>query len=475
MSTPTVQRLLVVLPLGLLCACAGFPRQTAMAPLAGPRDAAAAYSAPARAWPADDWWTVYGDQQLDRLVREALTGSPDLAAAKARLAKADAVVAQKRADLLPRLTGNGDIGVGKLSYNNGIPPLFVPKGWNGIGQLTLNFNYEFDFWGKNRDAVAAATSDSAAAQADLAQARLIIAASVASAYADLTRVWAERDVDVRSAQSRQETFQLVLRRVNDGDANRGELEQARAGPAAARAAVAEDDEQIALLKDRLAALLGRGPDRGLEIERPAGASIPLVGLPTDLSADLVGRRPDLTAARWRALAAAKRVGEAKAQFYPNVNLAAFIGVQSLGLSKLLDAGSSVGQIAPAVSLPIFDAGLLQANLGAARSDYDAAVASYDQTLVQALQEVADAAASQRALALRLKETSDALTANEEAYRIARLRYDGGLANYQTVLIAEDAVLASRRAVADLKARALSLDVQLVRALGGGYHAAPKAS
>ena len=128
----------------------------------------------------------------------------------------------------------------------------------------------------------------------------------------------------------------------------------------------------------------------------------------------------------------------------------------------------VGQAGPAVTLPIFEGGRLRANLKGARADYETAVASYDETLTQALRDVADAAASERALGDRLKQSADALAADEDAYRIARLRYEGGLSNYQSVLLAEDAVLTSRRTVVDLQARAFTLDVQLVRALGGGY-------
>jgi NodT family efflux transporter outer membrane factor (OMF) lipoprotein len=217
--------------------------------------------------------------------------------------------------------------------------------------------------------------------------------------------------------------------------------------------------------------MGEGPDRGATIARPKDTSLKAFGLPERLAADLVGRRPDIAAARWRAEAAAKRIGVAKAQFYPDVNLAGLIGYQTLGLSKLFEDSSNIGQFGPAVSLPIFDAGRLRANLKGARADYQTAVASYDDTLTEALHEVADAAASERALGSRLQESSDALAADEDAYRIARLRYEGGLSNYQSVLLAEDAVLVSRRTVVDLKARAFTLDVQLVRALGGGYQTA----
>jgi NodT family efflux transporter outer membrane factor (OMF) lipoprotein len=256
--------------------------------------------------------------------------------------------------------------------------------------------------------------------------------------------------------------------VTNGLDTRGELNQAQAGVPSARADLDLIDEQIAQTRDAIAALLGQGPDRGLALQRPATTRLKAFGLPARLSADLIGRRPDVVAARWRAEAAAKRIGEAKAAFYPDINLTAFVGQQSLYLRELFAAGSDVGQVGPAISLPIFDAGELRGQLRGAKADYSEAVASYDAALTQALREVADAAASERALDQRLKDSREALADREEAYRIARLRYEGGLANYQTVLIAEDSVLQSRRTVVDLEARAFSLDIQLIKALGGGY-------
>ena len=291
---------------------------------------------------------------------------------------------------------------------------------------------------------------------------------MAADYADLARLYEERDVAERSLASRGETLDLVSRRVTNGLDTRGELNQAQAGVPSARADLDLIDEQIAQTRDAIAALLGQGPDRGLALQRPATTRLKAFGLPARLSADLIGRRPDVVAARWRAEAAAKRIGEAKAAFYPDINLTAFVGQQSLYLRELFAAGSDVGQVGPAISLPIFDAGELRGRLRGAKADYSEAVASYDAALTQALREVADAAASERALDQRLKDSREALADREEAYRIARLRYEGGLANYQTVLIAEDSVLQSRRTVVDLEARAFSLDIQLIKALGGGY-------
>lgn len=463
---------------GALAACASLPAAKPAAQIKPASAYASARSFDTRAdpdssaqWPADGWWSAYNDPQLSALIDEALSGSPTLAQARARLAKAEANLGQARAGLLPTLSGQASIVENKQSYNYGIPALFVPHGYNPYENTTLNFNYEFDFWGKNRAAVAASVSEAKAAEADAAEARLTLSTAVAAAYADLARLYAERDVAIRSVQSRQETFDLVSRRVADGVDTRAESKQAEAGPPAARADLAFIDEQITETRDQIAALLGAGPDRGLALSRPAAPALKAFGLPPRLGADLVGRRPDVAAARWRAEAASKRIGVAKAAFYPDINLAADIGFQALGLPNLFHSGSDIGQVGPALTLPIFEGGRLRANLHGARADYEEAVASYDDAVVQALHDVADAAAGERALSTRLKESRDALAAYEESYSVARLRYEGGLANYQTVLLAEDSVLQARRTVVDLEARAFTLDIQLIKALGGGYTSA----
>jgi NodT family efflux transporter outer membrane factor (OMF) lipoprotein len=371
----------------------------------------------------------------------------------------------------PSLEVDGNVGEVKESLNQGFPPEFaqyLPRGYNSTAALELKFDYEFDFWGKNRDAVAAAVSELRAAQAESAEARLALSTGIALAYADLARLYAEYDVAARTVKLKEETVGLVSRRVENGLDTRADLKQAEAGPPTARAQIAALDEQIAQTRNRIAALMGRGPDQGTSIERPAAAQLKAFGLPPELAANLLGRRPDLVAARWHAEAAAKRVGVARAQFYPNINLAAYIGQQALFANLLWHASSQVGSIGPAMTLPIFEGGRLRAQYRGAWADYDTAVATYDQTLVQALQQVADVTVSENALGTRLAETRMALAANEEAYKLARMRYEGGLSNYQSVLLAEDAVLQSRLAVADLDASAFTLDVQLVQALGGGY-------
>jgi NodT family efflux transporter outer membrane factor (OMF) lipoprotein len=458
----------------LLSACASLPPNTPPreAKTAAAYAATTAFAAPAGDWPGDGWWKRYGDAQLDDLMNEALAGAPTLAEARARVAGARAARAVAAAQALPVVGASGSVEEQKQSYNDLIPSSFLPKGYQDYGQWTLNLNWELDFWGKVRAAVAAATSEARAADADAAEARLVLTTDIASEYADLARLYAEREVALEAVKVREETASLAAQRVANGLDTQAELLQAQAGPPAARAVVAGLDEQIDQTRNALAALVGAGPDRGLTLTPPTAAHLAAYGLPGDLRLSLIGRRPDVVAARWRAEAAAHRVREARSAFYPDVNLNGYFGQQALHLDKLIASGAAFGAVGPAVTLPIFHGGALRGALRGAKADRDAAVAAYDAAVTEALREVADVAASYREHAVRDKESHAALAAYEGAYRVARLRYEGGLSTYQSVLLAEDAVLTQRRIVADIDSRYYTLDVALVRALGGGY-GAPK--
>jgi NodT family efflux transporter outer membrane factor (OMF) lipoprotein len=458
----------------MLAGCVTVPRLP-KAPEIKPAQAyatAESFKAPAAQWPDDRWWTAYGDPQLDALVEEALKGSPTIAEAQARVRKAEALQREAKGAIYPSISANGQIAMEKQSYNTGFPSFiqpYLPHGWHPFTQDTLNLNYEFDFWGKNRSALAAATSETLAARADAAEARLALSTAVAGAYSDLARLFAERKDAVEILQIRERTLKLFADRRQTGLETTGVVQQSASTVESAKGDVAALDEQIALTRDRLAALLGEGPDRGLSIAEPKVEAIKPFGLPPSLPAELIGRRPDVVAARLRAEAAQKRIGVAKADFYPNVDLVALVGQEVLGLNTFYKPQSSIGQVSSALSLPIFDAGRINGAYRGARADYDAAVASYDQTLVQALQEVADAAASQRSLSVQLADARQAEAAAQQAWSVAEQRYEAGLTNYLAVLSAEDQLVAARRVRVDLEARGFTLDVALARALGGGFH------
>ena len=299
----------------------------------------------------------------------------------------------------------------------------------------------------------------------------MLTTGIASTYAGLTALYAQRDSLESALDVRSQTLTLVKQRVGAGLDNDSALRLAEARIPQTRAELAATDEAIMLTKHALAALVGAGPDRALAVARPAPGSLHAQGLPAGASIDLVGRRPDIAAARARVEAAGDRIKEARAAFYPNISLSALAGFSSLGLSNLFNSGSAYAGVMPAVSLPLFHGGALQGQYRGRRGDYDEAVALYDAQLIQALRETADAVTSQRALVDRLAQSRTALHSYEGALRLAQMRYKQGLSTYLDVLTAQEGVVSARLVVAQLETRAFTLDVSLIRALGGGYRAA----
>ena len=454
----------------VLSACAQAPDQN----LAAPKQAAAYASANSFdvgnkvSWPENKWWLRYNDAQLNALVDEAIHDSPSLKAAAARLKSAEGLAQQAGASRYIQAGMALSASESKVSYQ--YQAYAPPKNWNDYGSATLNFSYDFDFWGKNKAAVAAATSDFAAAQAESATANLMISTSLVQSYAELARLYANRDTAVTALDIRKKTVSLLQQRFSNGLETQGAVRQAEALRANAEAELLSIDESIALQKNALAALLGKGPDRGLSIARPGVKLQQSFGLPKEAGVGLLGHRPDVTASRWRAESAAKRIGIAKAQFYPDVSLSAFIGYQAFGLDNLTRSGNNAGSIGPALYLPLFTGGRLQGQLTTAEASYEEAVANYNNTVTQAFHDVADVVTSSKALTARLQKTQEAVDAAQDAYQIANNRYRGGLATYLDVLTAEDALLGSQRALVNLQSRSFSLDVALVHALGGGYQA-----
>ncbi|MDF8331937.1 efflux transporter outer membrane subunit [Novosphingobium cyanobacteriorum] len=435
---------------------------------------AQALSGDAIAFPADEWWKGYGDTGLNRVVADALADSPDIAIAAARIRAADAMAQQAGAPLLPQLGAEAAAGAAKQSYNMGFPKQFVPKGFRETGRLTLSLGLDLDLWGRNRALLAAARGEAAAARVDAAQARLLLASGVALEWGQISALEAARVQLVRSADALAQIETLVGQRQQRGLDNKADLALATARRAAAAQELAALDESIALERNRLAALTGHGPDYAATLPHPAQsralALAAITGVPATLPLDLVGRRPDLVSARLRAEAAASRVEAARRAFYPDINLSVAGGLQSLGFGQLLESDSTYAQAGPALSLPIFQGGRLTGSYRASNAAYDEAVARYDQTLVGAVREVADAITSRRALATRLAEAQAGAAAAEQAASLARIRRSQGLSNLIQQLAAEDSAAQANRALAELQARAFLLDVTLVRALGGGFAA-----
>jgi len=417
-------------------------------------------------WPRQDWWTGFGDPQLDALVADALAHSPSLREARARTERAAALAAAAGAALYPRVDAAADVNRQRYSANGIFPPP-IAGAWYTQSQLSVSLSYEFDFWGRNRAALDAALGQRRAAEVDAFAARLLLAAGVAHAYVRVQRADDQLDVARDSLAQREGIVKLTRERLRAGLDSRIDLRQAEASVPAAREQITRLREERALACSLLAALLGAGPDRGLDITRPRMRPPPAAA-PAKLPADLVGRRPDIVAERWRVEAAGHDIAAAKAAFYPNVNLAALVGVQSVELDRLLRAGSAIPLVDAAVRLPIFEGGRLRAGLAERDAAYDIAVEQYNRTVVEALREVVDQLTSLRSVDEQQQQVGEASVAAGEAYALAARRYAAGLGSYLQVLSAQGQVLEQQGLDADLRARTLDLSVDLIRALGGGF-------
>lgn len=421
------------------------------------------------AWPMQDWWQAYGDPQLNQLIQHALAHNPTLANAQARIARAQAALDLGNATSGPQVTAAGDISYGRQSENYLVPRPPLGKGGEYVsqGQMTINFGQDLDLWGRNSALIRSAEAQLQAATHDRAAARLTLATSIARAYAQLGSQYEIQDILLATLEQRHAVRKLVEQRVAAGLDTRVEVKQADTNVAALRIEIEQLATAIKLTRLQLAALAGDMPTAADAISRPALA-VPPFTIPRTLPLDLLGRRPELAALRSRITASVEEADAAKAQFYPNINLNALIGLQAIGLGQLLGSGSLMSSMGPAIRLPIFDAGRLRANHAARVSDLDAAVTQYNQSVLAATQDVAEQLTRTADLAREEKATRDALTAAEEAHRLAMMRYQGGLSPYLTVLTVEAQLLAQKRALAALQGRRADLQISLVRALGGGF-------
>ncbi len=415
--------------------------------------------------PAHDWWREFGDAQLDRLVQQALAGHPGLKLAQARLARAQALTEAAGAAGRPQVNGSLDLTRQRYTEHGAVPAPLAGS-IRDSGALQLAASWELDFFGRHRAALQAALGSERAAQADAEAARVLLASNVARAYLQLARLNDQLAVAQRMLAQREEALRLVGDRVRAGLDTQLELRQSEGALPEARQQIEALREQAVLARHALAALTGAG-QRDVVRQPPSLAALKAAPAPARLPADLLGQRADIVAARWRVEAAGHDVQGAKAQFYPNVNLVALAGLSSIGLDRLLDAGSGQWSAGPAVRLPIFDAGRLRANLRGRTADLDAAVESYNGAVLDAIRDAADQMASVQSVARQQGEQRDAQAAAEAAYELARQRYGAGLGTYLHVLAAETAVLNQRRLGVDLAARALEARVALLRALGGG--------
>lgn len=421
-------------------------------------------------WPAADWWRAYNDPQLDAWIEAAQAGNPSLAIAQARVREAVSMAGVARSALSPQVNGSLSIQRQKWADNlyYGPGPLAGEQSWNNTG--TLGLSYNLDLWGKDKNAAERALDAAHASAADFRAAQLELEGNVVRTYIELSMNYALLDIAKSTLQQQQQIVDLANRRLKGGIGTQLEVSQAETPMPEYERQIDALEEKIALGRNQLAALAGKGPGAGDAIQRPTlSLDNAPASLPGALPADLIGHRPDVVAARWTVAAQARGIDVAKASFYPDINLLASIGgYAAMGpLFQFLKDPSHSWSAGPALSLPIFDGGRLRSQLGAASAGYDEAVDRYNQSIVGALKDISDQVIRIRSLATQAQDTDRSVAAARKNYDLAREGYRRGLTDYLNVLVAQNQLLRAQEGVAKIRAERLAAHASLVTALGGG--------
>ena len=416
------------------------------------------------AWPAQDWWSGLADPQLNALIDEALKDNPGLAAADARAREAQAAAGEADAARSPTVNGGASVAVAR-------PPsgLLSPTSHFAAAKYGyVSFNWGLDLWGGKRAAWEAALGQARAAEIEAHAARIELSGNVARAYVQLGYAYTQQDLAKAELERAGQSRELTRQRVAAGVDSQLQLKQGDSEVASAERQQAVANRAIDAARSALSVLLGKGPDRGLDIARPQTLAPTALVVPANLPVELLGHRADLVAARWRVEASSKDIKVAKTEFLPNVNLGAMAGLLSMGGGNLFRASSRFYEFGPSLSLPIFDGGRLRANLAGKDAQYDLAVAQYNQTLVGALNQVADDYAAQQSLTEQIAAQQRALDASRQAWQLAEQRYRAGVGSYLEALSVRQQLLLAEQGMAALQAQQVDLSVQLIQALGGGF-------
>jgi multidrug efflux system outer membrane protein len=457
--------------LALLAGCISVPadsKRAAPIDLAAKAQHAPGITLPQDAWPAEQWWLTYGDPQLNALIRQALHDNPSLAVVQARVASAQAIVTAERADEGAQVGLSTGLNRQRYSSNGFFPP---PIGGNYFNDanVQLRASYDVDWWGKHRSLVAAALGEENARKAEAGQAAQAIAASVAQSYFRLQMLWARQDNVNALASVQRELVAGRKARIAHGLASADMLRSAELDLGAMEEQSARFATQAVREREVLRALIGGDTQAlaGLARFKPApGAN----ALPRELGMELLARRPDLQAARWRVEAQLGRVAASEAAFRPDINLVGALGLDAVSLGKLLRWPSRTPLLGATLDLPLFDSGRLKAQLGVARGSREELVAEYNEAVLAAVREVAQEGATLQGHDQEAQTHSRTVASSRKLLDSAEARMKRGLLERAGVLQAKMTLLRQQDTDLQLLDARLQTQVALVKALGGGYRA-----
>ena len=423
-------------------------------------------------WPVAQWWRAYGDRQLDAWVELAVQGSPSLAMAAARVRQAKAMAGV--VESAESLQINADTTLKRHNWPTdqfyGPGDLANSTTWDN--NAALGFSYALDLWGRESNASERAVDLAHMSAAEARMAQLELQNNVVRAYIQLSLHYAQRDIVAATLAQQQQILDLAQKRLDGGIGTHFEVSQAQTPLPETHRQLDALDEEIALSRNQLAALAGKGPGEGARLQRPTLALGAALKLPSSLPAQLLGQRPDVVASRWQVAAEARGIDVAHAGFYPNVDLVGSLGYMATGGGALefLTGKKLNYSIGPAISLPIFDGGRLRSELGSASAGYDLAVARYNQTLINALKGISDQLIRRESMDKQQDFAAESVAAAQKTYDIAMIAYQRGLTDYLNVLNAQTLLFKQQQVQQQVQAARLSAHAELVTALGGGLGA-----
>jgi multidrug efflux system outer membrane protein len=418
-------------------------------------------------WPQAQWWTAYHDEQLNALIKQALASGPTLEVAAAQIGSASSALQRTAADVGVDISAYANANRQRYS-GTGLFPAPIGGTWFTAETLRLDARYNFDWWGKNRAQVAAAVGELTAGRAAYAQAEQALAAAVAQSYFRLQGAWARLANTEQLATAQTALAQDKAKRIARGLANADERRGAELELNLIRKRQAELRADIGREREALRALVGADSSALADL-KPQPLNATPHALPARLGIELLARRPDLQAARWKLEASLSRIDAAKAAFYPDVNLTGSIGLDTVKLENLLQAASRTLYIGPTLTLPLFDSRRLDAQLDSARTSRNERIAEYNQAVIDAVRDVAQDGVQLQGIEQQIAQQTQATGLARAQMASAQARLDHGLADRGSVLNAQLALLRQRDADLYLQQVQLLAEVALTNALGGGYH------
>ena len=431
------------------------------------------------------WREFFPDPQLQQLIALALTNNRDLRVAALNVQSAQAQYRIQRAQLFPTIDASADEQVNRIPLGvleGQIPPGVLPAGGAGGGtaitppsgitthtyDVSVGFtNYELDLFGRIRSLSHAALQQYFSSGETRRNVQLTLVAEVATAYVTVLTDQTLLDITRDTLKSQQDSFSLTQKLFNGGTSTELAVRQAETTVDTARANLAQYNRQLAQDKDALQLLLGAPIPDDIDFSRGLDRENVIAELEEGIPSDVLLRRPDVLAAEHQLMAANAQIGAARAAFLPSIALTGNFGTESPQLSGLFKGGSQAWAFSPQISVPIFAGGANVANLQATKVARDAAVAQYEKAIQTAFREVADALVARGTLDEQLAAQQALVTASAAAYRLADMRYRGGVDSYLTALVAQVSLYGTQQQLQAVRLTRLENLVTLYKALGGG--------